>query len=66
MQYISVFHYFLDFNPYIYIYLYIFIYYIHICWIGTGEYPFYELQVELFSPRSTRNVPGILLVDAEH
>ena len=40
--------------------------YIYVYWIGSGEYPFYQLQVELFSPRFTRNVPGILLVDAEH
>lgn len=30
MQYISVFHYFLDFNPYIYIYIFLYIIYIYV------------------------------------
>ena len=49
-----IFHYFFDYNIEIY--------------IGSesesnGSTSF---QVELFSPRSARNVPGILPVDAEH
>lgn len=50
----------------LFVYLYIHNIYVYVYWMGSGEYPFYQLQVELFSPRSTRNVPGILLVDAEH